>query len=123
MGNFWTAVKRGLYWIWKIIKKIIEWLCSIVKTIFKIVALFLNKHEQKIKSADNPKAVGKYAAINKMIKELEKVRNEVVKDKPLTQRDQDLIKELTDDDDDFSKSVDSSIFDGEIEKIIKDNNI
>jgi len=123
MGNFWTAVKRGLYWIWKIIKKIIEWLCSIVKIIFKNTALFLNKHEAKIKSADNPKTVGKYAALTKIIKDLEKVRNEVREDKNITQKDLDLIKELTDDDDDFSKSVDSSIFDKEIDKIIKDNNI
>ena len=123
MGNFWQAIKRGLYWIWKIIKQIIEWLCSIVKMIFRDTAFFLNKHEEKIKSADNPKAVGKYTALTKMIKELEKLRNQVLEEKKITQRDLDLINELTGDDDDFSQSVDSSVFDKEIDKIIKDNNI
>ena len=123
MGNFWQAIKRGLYWIWKIIKKIIEWLCSYLKIIFKTIALFLNKHELKIKSADNPKAVGKYTALTKMIKELEKLRNQVLEEKKITQRDLDLINELTGDDDDFSQSVDSSVFDKEIDKIIKNNNI
>ena len=123
MGNFWAAIKRGLYWIWKIIKKIIEWLCSYLKIIFKNIAFFLNKHESKIKSADNPKIVGKYTALTKMIKDLEKLRNQVLEEKKITQRDLDLINELTGDDDDFSQSVDSSVFDKEIDKIIKDNNI
>lgn len=121
MGNFWTMVKRGLYWIWKIIKQIIEWLCSIVKMIFRDTAFFLNKHEEKIKSADNPKNVGKIAAINKIIKGLQNVKKEYQKD--CTTKDLGLIKELTADDDDFNKSVDSDFFDKEIDKMIKDNNI
>lgn len=123
MGNFWQAIKRGLYWIYKIIKKIIEWFCSFLKIIFKNTCLFLNKHEEKIKSADNPKIVGKYTALTKIINDLEKVRNGVLEDKKITQRDLDLINELTGDDDDFSQFVDSSVFDKEIDKIIKDNNI
>ena len=123
MGNFWTKVKRGLYWIWNIIKKIIEWLCSYVKAIFKNTALFLDKHQEKIKSADNPKIVGKYTALSNIIKGLEKVRNEVLEDKNITQKDLGLINELTGDDDDFSEYVDSSFFDKEIDKMIKNNNI
>ena len=106
---------------WKIIKQIIKWLCSIVKNIFRNIAWFLNKHEDKIKSADNPKKVGKCTAIKKMIKDLEKVEKEYEKD--CTANDLGLIKELTADDDDFNKSVDSNFFDKEIDKIIKDNNI
>ena len=121
MGNFWTMVKRGLYWIWKIIKQIIEWLCSIVKMIFRDTAFFLNKHEEKIKSADNPKNVGKCTALKKIIKGFEKVEKEYEKD--CTANDLGLINELTADDDDFNKSVDSNFFDKEIDKIIKDNNI
>ena len=121
MGNFWTKVKRGLYWIWNIIKKIIEWLCSYVKAIFKNTALFLDKHQEKIKSADNPKNVGKCTALNKLIKGLEKAEKECKKD--CTANDLGIINELTADDDNFSESVDSSFFDKEIDKMIKDNNI
>ena len=121
MGNFWAKVKRGLYWIYNIIKKIIEWLCSYVKTIFKKIAFFLNKHEEKIKSADNPKKVAKIFAIDMTIKNLEEARKEVVKGS--TQRDLDLCREMFDDDKDFEKSVDSDFLDKEIEKIIKENNI
>ena len=121
MGNFWTMVKRGLYWIWKIIKQIINWLCSIVKRIFRNTAFFLNKHEEKIKSADNPYNVGKVSALNKIIKDFQKVKKEYEKDS--TAKDLGLINELTADNDDFNKSVDSDFFDKEIDKIIKDNNI
>lgn len=121
MGNFWTKVKRGLYWIWNIIKKISEWLCSYVKIIFKNTAWFLNKHEKKIKSADNPKNVAKCTALKKIIKGFEKVEKECEKDS--TANDLGLINELTADDDDFNKSVDSDFFDKEIDKMIKEYNI
>lgn len=120
MGGFVSAVKRGVYWIGKMIAKFIRWLCGYITEIGKKVARFLFYHEKIIKTADDPKAVGKLAAIKKYKSELDKLGKEL--EKGMTKNDLDSVDEmLKEDDSEFREALNTDQFDKDIEAMFNRN--
>ena len=117
MGNFAQLVKRGLAWIGKIISRFIRWLCDFLREIGKKVSEFLNGHEDKIKRADEPKKVGKIVAIDKAIKELEKIKQN--ESKNISQHDKDLCEEMLNDDDEYNNALNKKDLEKEFDKIVE----
>lgn len=117
MGNFVQLVKRGLAWIGNIIARFIRWLCSFLSEIGKKVSDFLMRHEDKIKKADEPQKVGKIVAIDKAIKELEKIKQNESKD--ISQHDKDLCKEMLDDDVEYNNALDNKELEKKFDEIVE----
>lgn len=120
MGGFVSAVKRGVYWIGKMIARFIRWLCGYITAIGKTVAKFIFFHEKKIKTADDPKGVGKVVAIKKYKIEMDKLEKELSKD--MSKKDLDLVDEMMEEDDSkFREALNSDQFDKDIEAMFNSN--
>ena len=92
MGNFGSAIARGVKWIGGCICKVVGWFFEFLEEVSGKVKSFLYDIEDIIKGADNPKDFGECAAIKKEMNELDQIAKE--KYKNLSSNDKQKMDQL-----------------------------
>lgn len=100
MGSFHSLCKKILNWVGDCINKVVKWFTGTLrKDVLGETKKFMKKKEvkKKIKKSDNPEAVGKVIVEIKALRVLKKCA--VIKQKSLTQHDQNLIEGIFEEED------------------------
>ena len=99
MGNFDSRVNRGVRKIGNHINNYIDWWYIYKDSVDGITIVYVTNKKNLIKSADNPKLVGKFFGVNKEKKELDEKSRQIYKQ--LSERDKKNVDKALENDDDF----------------------